>query len=127
MASGTFQRPLPDPEDEKKLLDIGGTYVVTERQVPGGGTRYINFPTSDYYRQGFVIIGGGRSEKTGLYIFNGTNSSNFHVKAVLSPSSGYGSVAIDTNNRLKVENPQSTVQNITVISTFGGKPTITST
>lgn len=127
MASGTFQRPLPDPADEKKLLDIGGTYIVTERQVPGGGTRYINFPTSDYYRQGFVIIGGGLAAKTGLYIFNGTNSSNLHVEAILSPTSGYGSVAIDTTNRLKVTNPLSTVQNITVISTFGGKPTITST
>lgn len=124
MASGTFQRPLPDPADEKKLLDFGGTYVVTERQVAASGIRYINFPTSDYYRQGFVIIGGGNSGKTGLYIFNGTNNNNFHVESITTPSTG--SVERDTNNRLKVTNGASGVLNITVIATFGGKPTITS-
>lgn len=125
MATGVFDRPLPDPTDEKSLLGLNNTYVITERQVAGGGVRYINFPTSDYYRQGFVIIGGGSSAKTGLYIFNGTNSSNFHVEAITAPSAG--GVERDTNNRLKVTNGPSAVLNITVISTFGDKPTITST
>lgn len=128
MASGTGERPLPDIIQEKNLLGLTQSFNVIRFSMEANTTMYISLPTQsgNAFRQGLVIIGGLTATKSGIYIYNGTNTTNLHVDTVLAASYSGVSVTKGGNTYLKVTNG-TTVLVVTVICGWGDKPVATST
>lgn len=128
MASGTGERPLPDIVQEKNLLGFAQSFNVVRFSMEANTTIYIVLPapSGSAFRQGLVIIGGSAATKSGIYFYNGTNTTNLHVDTVLAASYSGVSVTKGGNTYLKVTNGTTALIG-TIISGWGEKPTISST
>ena len=125
MASGTFDRPLPDPVEEKMLLNLGGINVVTT-EVSTNGTGYINIPrNSSALRTGIIILACGVANGSGMYIYGrGTQSSaSIQLTAIKAPTLSGVSVSV-VGNDVVIETP--TYQVVRIIYFTGGAPTVSS-
>ena len=128
MASGTFARPLPDPAEEKALLGLTQSFSAVRFSMEANTTVYISLPTpsGNVFRQGLVLIGGSAATKSGIYIYNGTNTTNLHVDTVLAASYSGVSVTKGGNTYLKVTNGTTALIG-TIICGWGDRPVVTST
>lgn len=122
MASGTFDRPLPDPAEEKVLLGLSGINTLGYDQ-DANTTRYIKFPTKPI--DGMLILsagaGSGLDAKRGVYVFGSTSTGNVTLTSVLQSSL----TITGGSNYIAIANGTSHVY-WAVISFMGGQPTVES-
>lgn len=120
MASGTFDRPLPDPADEKAMLGLSGINTISYDQ-DANTTRYIKFPTKPI--DGMLILsagaGSGLDTKRGVYVFGSTTTGNVTLTPVLQSSL----TITGGSNYISIANGASHVY-WAVISFMGGQPTV---
>lgn len=83
MASGIFQRPLPDPTDEKTLLGLNAITTMKYTQS-ASTTRYATFKTE--VKSGILVLSAGGATKHGLYIFGSTSAGAIGITAIHAPS-----------------------------------------
>lgn len=122
MASGTGERPLPDPAEEKVLLGLSGINTLSYDQ-DANTTRYIKFPSKPI--DGILILsagaGTGLDSKRGIYVFGSTTTGNVTLTSVLQSSL----TITGGSNYVSITNGASHVY-WAVISFMGGQPTVES-
>lgn len=123
MASGSFERPLPDPAEEKALLGLSGINTISYDQN-ANTTRYIKFPSKPI--DGILILsagaGSGLDSKRGIYVFGSTTTGSVSLTPVLASSL----TITGGSNYIAVANGTSHVY-WAVIGFMGGQPTVETT
>lgn len=122
MASGTFQRPLPDPTDEKTLLGLSGITTMKYAQS-ASTTRYATFKTE--IKSGILILSAGGTTKHGLYIFGSTSSGAIGITTIHAPSQSGMSVTA-SGQTITVSNGSSALYWL-ILMWNGDLPTISTT
>ena len=123
MASGTFERPLPDPADEGALLGLGGISGSMKFAFNANLTRYLVFPSGQ--KQGLLIIGstGSFAGKWGVYMFFSSETGSISLQEVKAPTQTGLSVTGTSNTVVTIVNPGGTLYG-GVICIRGGSPTL---
>lgn len=127
MASGTFERPLPDPADESALLapqlGLGGISGSAVFSFAANLTRYLVFPSGQ--KQGLLIIGSTSSfsAKWGLYMYYSSASGTISLQPVLAPTQTGLAVAGTSNTVVTIVNPGGALYG-GAICIRGGSPTL---
>lgn len=106
MASGSGERPLGTPVQEKSLLGIDGVNGIKRFEVPNSTTRYLVF--SSGYKAGLLTVGGYGSSydnKAGLYVIDSGSTAALRLVTVKAPTqSGLTITPID-NTVIQITNP----------------------
>lgn len=97
MASGSFERPLPDPAEEKALLGLSD--VATQAYtIPASTTGTLKFITE--LKDGLLVLSAGDAGKRGLYIYGSTSTGGIALTTILAPTQSGLSVTASGNNIL---------------------------
>ena len=120
MASGVFDRPLPNPGDERGLLSLGELKSVTF-EVPASTTRNLTF--SKELKDGLLVMGAGTVTKRGLYIYGSTSTGNISVTAILAPTQSGMSISVSGNDIVITNGSQALF--VSAIPFKGNLPTLT--
>lgn len=127
MASGTFERPLPDPADEKALLGLDGFSGVMRAEIAPNVTRYLVFQSQ--HKDGLLITstnGDSASEKVGLYVFGSSASNTIAMTAIKAVTRTGLSITPLSNTVIQIVNPSGYMW-LMVQMFYGDKPTLQST
>ena len=85
MASGTFQRPMPNTlTGERDLLGLSGIRA-SKVQIGASKTATFTFPTSGT-QDGILVFAAGATSKRGMYIYGCTTTGAVAVTTVLAPT-----------------------------------------
>lgn len=95
MASGTFERPLPDPAEEKALLGLSDLKSKCY-QIAANTTGTLRFTTE--IKDGLLVLSAGDTGKRGLYIYGSTSTGGIALTTILAPTQSGLSVAASGNN-----------------------------
>ena len=121
MASGTFDRPLPDPADERALLGLSGLKAKTT-EVSANQTATFAFPSSGT-QDGLVILSAGNVGKRAMYIYGATTTGNVNLTEINAPTQSGLSVSA-SGRSIVVTNPSQAVF-VCVLAFQGSLPTVT--
>lgn len=119
MASGTFERPLPDLADEKALLELSGIKAMQYTQS-ASTTRNLVFPSES--KSGLLILASGNSLKHGLYIFGETTSGDIRLTAIVAPTQSGLSVSASSHT-ITIVNGSAGLY-VTVLAFLGALPSV---
>jgi hypothetical protein len=122
MASGTFERPLPDPAEEKALLGLSGLKCLSFDQ-DGNTTRYFSFAAEP--KDGLLILSAGAAQagKRGMYIFGSTSSGAISLTPILAPAQS-AVEATAAGNTIRIANGSSHVY-VLILQYVGRLPSVT--
>lgn len=130
MASGTFERPLPDPSSEKSLLGLGGLSL-SNYSLAANQTRYLVF--KDQIKFGYLATFGYNANagtKSGLYQLCCTSSGNDPITLTAVKAVSYSGLAITpiSSKVVQITNPSgSGYLWVSVMLCYGDAPTLQST
>ena len=125
MATGTGERPLGTPAQEKSLLGLSTTNTFTF-SIAGNTTRYLVFPATGA-SNGLLFFSGYDTVKHGLYICGRASSGDMKYTAVHAiNSTSSGAIITFANHHIKIENKTSYLYG-TYITSQGEAPTLSST
>lgn len=125
MASGTGERPLGTPAQEKALLSLSGWNVVTHEISTGSA--YIHIPrNSSAMRTGLIIFVGGYAGSSGVYAYGRRTPSTagIVIDAIKAPTRSGVSLTVSGDY---VKLTTDVYQVIRVIHFSGGAPTCSNT
>lgn len=119
MASGTFARPLPDPGDEKALLELEDLKSKCF-QISANTTGTLSFIKE--LKNGILVLSAGDTGKRGLYIYGSTSTGGIALTSILTPTQSGLTVSASGNN-IVINN--STFAVFALVLPFrGGLPTL---
>lgn len=119
MASGTFERPLPNPADERSLLGLGEIRSLTI-EMTANTSKTLTF--NNLPRDGLIILSAGDASKRGLYIYGATTTGNVGLTAVHAPTQS--GLSITTSGRsITIANPTLSLF-VCLITTQNGLPSV---
>ena len=95
MASGTFERPLPDPAEEKELLGLSDLQSKSY-QISANTTGTLRFTTE--LKDGLLVLSAGDAGKRGLYIYGSTSTGGIALTSILTPTQSGLTVSASGNN-----------------------------
>lgn len=95
MASGTFERPLPDPAEEKVLLGLSDLKSKSY-QIPANTTGTLGFSTE--LKDGLLVVSAGDAGKRGLYIYGSTSTGGIVLTTILAPTQTGLTITASGNN-----------------------------
>lgn len=95
MASGTFERPLPDPAEEKALLGLSDLKSKSY-QIAANTTGTLGFLTE--LKDGLLVLSAGDAGKRGMYIYGSTSVSGILLTTILAPTQSGLTVTASGNN-----------------------------
>lgn len=95
MASGTGERPLPDPAQEKELLGLSGLRSMWFG-VNANSTVYLKFP-GNAQKYGVIFFDGAATTKRGMLQYGAGTNSAIHITQIVTPSQSGTSVAAGGN------------------------------
>lgn len=95
MASGTFERPLPDPAEEKALLGLNDLQSKSY-QIAANTTGTLRFTTE--LKDGLLVLSAGDAGKRGLYIYGSTSTGGIALTSILTPTQSGLTVSASGNN-----------------------------
>lgn len=129
MASGAFERPLPDPASERSILGLGGFGGVMRFEIPNNSTRYLVFASG--YKTGLLVVGGyggTHDDKAGLYILDSSSGSSATISLppVKSPTRTGLTITPLNNTVIQIVNPGGYLWG-TVMMFLGSAPTLETT
>lgn len=127
MASGTFERPLPDPEIERSLLGLGGFGGVMRFEVPNNSTRYLVFASG--YKAGLLATGGyggSHDDKSGLYTLDSGSSAIISLPPIKAVTRTGLTITPLNNTVIQIVNPSGYLWGVLLMS-FGTTPTLETT
>lgn len=120
MASGTFERPLPDPAEEKTLLGLNDLKS-RSYQIPANTTGTLRFATE--LKDGLLVVSAGDAGKRGLYIYGSTTAGGIVLTAILAPTQS-GLTVTASGNNITIVNKAFALF-VLVLSFQGNLPTLT--
>lgn len=95
MASGAFERPLPDPADEKMLLGLSNL-LSKAYMIPANTTGTFGFATE--VKDGLLVLSAGDTGKRGLYIYGSTSTGGIGLTTILAPTQTGLTITASGNN-----------------------------
>lgn len=95
MASGSFERSLPDPAEEKELLGLSDLKSKSY-QIPANTTGTLGFVTE--LKDGILVLSAGDAGKRGMYIYGSTSVSGILLTTILAPTQSGLTVTASGNN-----------------------------
>lgn len=119
MASGTFERPLPDPAEEKVLLGLSDL-LSQAYTIPAGTTGTLRFITE--LKDGVLILSAGDTGKRGLYIYGSTSTGGIALTTILAPTQS-GLTVTASGNNIAITNGSLALFAL-VLAFKGGLPTL---
>lgn len=119
MASGTFERPLPDTEDEKALLGLSDLKSKSY-QILANVTGTLGFVTE--IKDGLLVLSAGDAGKRGLYIYGSTSTGPMVLTTVIAPTQSGLTVSASGSN-IVIVNKAYTLFAL-VLPFQGGLPTL---
>ncbi len=119
MASGTFERPLPDPAEEKALLGLNDIRSKCY-QIPANTTGTLTFATE--LKDGILVLSAGDAGKRGMYIYGSTSVSGILLTTILAPTQSGLTVTASGNNIVIVNKTFALF--VLVLPFQGGLPTL---
>lgn len=125
MASGTGERPLGTPAEEKLLLSLGGWNIVTHEVSSGSG--YIYIPRNpSALRTGLIIFTCGYANGSGIYTYSRRTQSSgtIEIGAVKAPTRSGVSITVSGDYVVLTTD---TYQVVRVVYFTGGAPTCSNT
>lgn len=138
MATGTGERPLGTPAQEKQALGISGLETPNNSGsirfmrfgFDANTTRYLSFP-GNATKYGIVFFDGAASTKQGCVQYGAGTNSSMHIKQISAPTQSGTSVTAggkSSNNPvwIKITNGANYMYGF-IIAYDGPLPTITST
>lgn len=120
MASGTFDRPLPDPAEEKVLLGLSDLKSKSY-QIPANTTGTLGFVTE--LKDGLLVLSAGDAGKRGLYIYGSTSTGPMVLTTILAPTQSGLTVTASGNNIVIVNKTYALF--VLAMPFQGGLPTLT--
>lgn len=120
MASGTGERPLGTPEQEKALLGLSDIKSKSY-QILANTTGVLGFVTE--IKDGLLVLSAGSPEKRGMYIYGSASSGGIELTTVLAPTQSGLTVSASGNNITIVN--KANVLFVLVLPFQGGLPTLT--
>lgn len=125
MASGTGERPLGTPTEEKRLLSLYG-WNVTNYEF-SSGSAYIHIPRNpNAMRTGLIIFVGGYAGSSGVYAYGRrTGATNpIIIDAIKAPTRSDVSISVSGND---VVLTSAVYQVVKIVYFSGGAPTVSNT
>lgn len=95
MANGTFERPLPDPAEEKVLLGLSDLKSKSY-QIPANTTGTLGFATE--LKDGLLVVSAGDAGKRGMYIYGSTSTGGIVLTTILAPTQTGLTITASGNN-----------------------------
>lgn len=120
MASGTFERPLPNPAGERSLLSLGEFKSATY-EIPASSTRNLTFAKE--LKNGMLVMGAGATTKRGMFIYGSTTTGSITVTTVLAPTQS-GLTVSASGNDIVITNGSNALF-VCVMPFKGGLPSLT--
>lgn len=125
MASGTGERPLGTPEQEKALLELSNLKSKFAWGEGSNWTRKLTF-SGNVVKAGLIFIwgtGGSSIDKDGIYYYASTTSSNFHLRTIKATTQSGTSVSATSAGVVTIVNGQYGM-GISVLAVTGDLPSI---
>lgn len=120
MASGTFDRPMPDPAEEKALLGLSDLKSKCY-QIAANTTGTLTFATE--LKDGILVLSAGDAGKRGMYIYGSTSVAGILLATILAPTQS-GLTVTASGNNITIVNKAYALFAL-VLPFQGGLPTLT--
>ena len=125
MASGTGERPLGTPAQEKALLSLRGWNVITYEIA--SGSAYIHLPRNpNAMRTGLIIFVGGYAGSSGVYAYGRRSgaSNPIIIDAIKVPTRSSVSMYVSGDDVVLTTDVYQVVR---IVYFSGGEPTVSNT
>lgn len=119
MASGSFERPLPDPAEEKVLLGLSDLKSKCY-QIAANTTGTLGFVAE--LKDGLLVLSAGDTGKRGLYIYGSTSTGAIELTTILAPTQS-GLTVTASGNNIAITNGTFALF-VLVLAFKGGLPTL---
>ena len=120
MASGSFERPLPDPAEEKDLLGLSEIRSKCY-QIPANTTGTLAFASE--LKDGILVLSAGDAGKRGMYIYGSTTTGPIVLTTIIAPTQSGLTVTASGSNIVIVNKTYALF--VLAMPFQGGLPTLT--